>query len=340
MIDNAPLGLVAGLSNDAHHADPSVGSSFLKVFQRSPLHAWAEYLDPQRKPKDPKKFRIGRAWHCAVFEPSEFGSRYTADHDANKNTNRAKLLASVLAGEVSPVDLVGVPDDLKPASKEGKALYAEIEARGEVPVTESDLLFVREWLPKLQGRDVLPADTIDDVHTMAGIARSLPISRVVFDQLAEHVRCEVSMFVRDPATGQRLKIRPDLAVMPCQSFQDGLIIDGKSTMDASPAVFSRQVWNLDYGLQAAFYTRVYQQALKTRGRPTFLWLAQEKERPFASKYYAAGADLLAHYDSVIDALLPRVAECHRTGVWPGYGEGVETLAMPAWAQKQMQEAAA
>ena len=339
MNDNHPLGLVAGLSNDAHHADPSVGSSFLKVFQRSPLHAWAEYLDPEREPKDSKKFRIGRAWHCAVFEPSEFERRYAAGHDAHPATTRAKLLASVLAGEVSPVDLVGVPDDLKPASKEGKALYAEIEARGEVPVAETDLAFVREWLPKLEGRDVLPADTISDVLTMARIARSLPISRVVFDQLVEHVRCEVSMFIRDADTGLRLKIRPDLAVMPCTPFPNGLIIDGKSTVDASPAVFGRQVWNLDYGLQAAFYTRVFQQAVGTSGRPAFVWLAQEKERPFASKYYAAGDDLLQHYDAKIAALLPRVAQCHASGIWPGYGDNVETLAMPAWAQKQIQEAA-
>ena len=41
------------MSNDDYHADRSgVGSSFLKEFMRSPLHAWAKYLDPEREVAD------------------------------------------------------------------------------------------------------------------------------------------------------------------------------------------------------------------------------------------------------------------------------------------------
>ena len=133
-------------------------------------------------------------------------------------------------------------------------------------------------------------------------------------------------------------MRPDYMLEPCADFPNGLIIDGKSTTDASPEGFARQVWNLDYGLQASFYTAGFQRVYATRGRPAFLWAAQEKESPYAAAYYAAGADLIEHWDARITTLLARYAECRRRNVWPGYATAVGTLEMPAWAQKRMEAA--
>lgn len=324
---------------DYHRDSSAVGSSFLKAFRRSPLHAWAQYLDPQREPRDSKHFRIGRAWHCAVFEPDAFTARYAAGHDAHPSTKRAQLLQQLLTGEVQPSDLRVLPEGLSTTSKEGKALVAEIEAGGQKPVTEEDFAFVCEWQPKLQGRDVLSADTLNAVQRMAVIARDLPISRVVFNTDRHAGQAETSIYAEHAASGVMLKIRPDYLLLPCASFPSGLVIDGKSTTDAAEAGFGRQCWNLDYGLQAALYTSVVQQALRTKDRPAFLWLAQEKEAPFAARYYSAGESLLAHYDQLLAEMLPRVRVCMETGTWPGYPTSVAPLAMPAWAEKLMGDAA-
>ena len=289
-MDNAFLGVFPDLDNDDYHSDAAIGSSGLKKFLVSPLHYWSAFLDPEREPKDTKHFRIGRAWHCAVFEPREFPVRY-----------------------------VTMPEGLDRRTKEGKALWAEVEA---------------------SGRDVLAFREVEAVEKMAGIARALPISRVVFDQLAQHGAAETSLFTVDPETGLRLKIRPDYMLRPCPMFPNGLIIDGKTTTDASKTGFARQVWNLDYGLQAALYTSVYQSIFDTAGRPAFLWLAQEKEAPHAAAYYSAGVDLLEYWDKRIAQVLPAVARCQESGVWPGFPETVTELALPAWAQKQVDEAAA
>lgn len=334
-MDNKADVIDCTMSADFYHSLPAIGSSGLKKFQQSPLHYWSAFLDPDRVPVDNLHFRIGRAWHCAVFEPQEFARRFVAGHDAHASTKRAVLLQRLLAGEVVPDQLRELPEGLSATSKEGKALAAELEADGKIPVAAEDYAFACEWLPKLAGRDVLSADRIEGVMTMARIARALPISRVVFERFAGVGAAETSLFCDYAASGVRLKIRPDYMLKPCDAFPHGLIIDGKSTTDASEEGFGRQVWNLDYGLQAALYTRVYQQVIGTRERPAFLWLAQEKDAPHAARYYAAGADLIAHWDAKIDALLPRVAECQRTGTWPGYPETVSTLALPAWAQKQL-----
>ena len=324
---------------EAYHARANVGSSFLKSFQRSPLHAWSAYLDPEREQTDKLAYRIGRAWHCALFEPAEFAERYTADHADNKLTTRAKLLARLRSGDVERMSLIGVPDDIGKTTKAGKELYAEIEARGQIALPSTDLQWVLDELMRMGSADVLPADKMADVLRMASIARQHPISRVIFDHqdLAGIGHAEVSIMDTDPATGLPLKIRPDYLVQPCAQFPHGLVIDGKSCVDASRDGFGRAVWNYDYGLQAALYTQVAQRILGTSGRPAFVWLAQEKARPYAAQYFAAGDNLLEYWDDRIAELLPHVAECMASGAWPGYPATVETLALPAWAEARMSE---
>jgi hypothetical protein len=327
------------LPAEDYHESPAIGSGGLKRLAVSPLHYWADYLDPERERKDKKAWRIGRAWHCAVFEPHAFGERYAANHDAHPSTSKAKLLKNLLDGEGSYEKLAALPEGLSPTTKEGKALIAELQAEGRVPVPAEDMHFVDEWLPKLAGKDILSADSIDSVQRMALIMRAHPISQVVFDRYAGFGRAEVSLFAPCPRTGVMRKIRPDFMLEPCEDFPNGLMIDGKSTTDASAEGFARQVWNLDYGLQAAFYTGVYQAVYRTAGRPAFLWAACEKDSPHACAYYAAGQDLISYWDPKIERLLALYAECDRRDVWPGYPTSVGTLEMPAWAQKRMEAAA-
>lgn len=321
-----------------YHALPNIGSSFLKAFIRSPLHAWSAYLDPEREQVDKLAFRIGRAWHCAVFEPHVFDERYAADHTEHKNTTRARLLAEHLSGDLAMSSIIGIPDDLPKTTKAGKQLYAEAEALGHFPVPASERDLIAAEAARIGRRDILPAARIADVQRMASIARALPISLALFEQLAHLGRAEVSILDADPATGVPIKIRPDYLVEPCEQFPNGLIVDGKSAADASREGFGRAVWAYDYGLQAAFYTAVAQRALGTKGRPAFVWLAQEKTRPYAAQYFGAGDALLEHWDARIAELMPSVAECLSTGIWPGYPTTVEPLELPAWAQRQIEAA--
>lgn len=332
--------VITEMTNDAYHSTDAIGSSGLKLMRQSPLHYWAAYRDPNRAQKDKKAWRIGRAWHCAVFEPADFDTRYATDHGEHASTKRAVLLKQVLAGEIDPAQVRAMPEGLSTTTKEGKALAAEIEAAGQVPVSADDFAFMTEWLPKLAGRDILSADTMSAVHTMAQRMREHPVMRIVFDKYGAHGKSEVSIFDTDPETGVAVKIRPDHMLEPCADFPNGLIIDAKSTTDASSAGFARQLWNLDYGLQAAFYTSVYQRVYGTQGRPAFMWAACEKEAPHASACYSAGRDLLEYWDAKISNLLHLFAECLSTDTWPGYPQIVQPLALPVWAEKQVQEGVA
>ena len=278
--------IVADMPNETYHADAAVGSSGLKLIDQSPLHYWAAYLDPNRKPREATQaMKIGTAWHCAVFEPDEFEARY-----------------------------VEIPAGLDRRTKEGKALWEEISASGREPMTP---------------------DGWEQIQSMAASARRHPVSRVLFEQ-CDGV-AEQSLFWTDAETGVRCKIRPDYAIAPCKLFPNGLLIDGKTGEDMSAEGFAKYAWNWQLHLQAAFYADGFRQVYRTAEPPAFMWLAQEKAAPYATALYSGGADFIEFGRRKYRQLLRVYAECRRTDTWPGYPETVTELALPVWAEKQVQE---
>jgi hypothetical protein len=280
--------MIKNLPNAEYHNHPAIGSSGLKLLQRSPLHYWAKYLDPDREREEPTPaMKLGTAWHCAIFEPDQFTERY-----------------------------VQVPEGLDRRTKEGKALWAELEASGLEP---------------------LSASTWEQLRRMREASRSNPISRVLFGDGVSAV-CEASMFWVDSDTGANCKMRPDFMVAPCEMFPHGLIADGKTCLDASPEGFAKFVWNYDAHLQSAWYCDGFQKVHGTSQPPTFIWLAQEKDAPFASAYYSASEDLLAYGRKTYKSLLEIYKNCVASNTWPGYPSEVKPLTLPTWAEKQVSEA--
>lgn len=279
---------ILDITNAEHHADPAVGSSGLKLMQRSPLHYWAAYRDPARQRREATPaMKIGTAWHAAIFEPDAFAADY-----------------------------VRIPEGLDRRTKEGKALFAEIEGRNQEPLGAADF---------------------DRIMAMRDSAAAHPVSRVIFG--LPDGAAEKSMFATDPGTGVHVKIRPDYMVLPCAQFPSGLLVDGKTGEDMSPEGFAKYAWNWELHLQAAFYCDVFQIVMRTDQRPAFVWAAQEKDAPYATAYYSAADDFLDYGRRLYRPLLARLGECERTDKWPGYAQLVQPVVLPAWAAKQVAESA-
>lgn len=144
---------------------------------------------------------------------------------------------------------------------------------------------------------------------------------------------ESSAFWIDEATGELCKCRPDWT----SPAGDGVIlVDGKSTVDASPDGFSRVIWNMDYSLQAAWYVDGFQAAtgLKVHG---FVFAAAESAWPHAAAAYMLDDDVLDWARRKNRDLLNRYAECKKSGQWPAYDTSIQLIAMPAWAMKEIAE---
>lgn len=210
-----------------------------------------------------------------------------------------------------------MPEGLDRRTKEGKEVYNQILA---------------------SGKDFLSQDDMARIKAMAEAAHRHPVTRVLFDR--PECKTEVSIFWVDPITGVNCKIRPDLMIEPCGMFPNGLIADLKTTDDASPEEFSRSVWNWEMHLQAALYPEGFMAVFGTKAPPDFLWLAQEKDAPFANKYYSCSPDLAAYGRKQVHHLRSIYAECLRKDQWPAYGNEVQPIALPGWADKIVQDALA
>lgn len=121
--------------------------------------------------------------------------------------------------------------------------------------------------------------------------------------------------------------------MPCKGRLDFLgraaIVDLKTTRDASPDAFGRQVANLCYHAQAAFY--VDGVAAATGRRLPYVMVAVEMRAPWVVQVYVVPDAILELGRERYRDLLERLAFCRRENHWPAYADAELELALPKWA---------
>lgn len=92
-----PNGIHFGLSDEAYHADPALGSTGLKdLIDNAPDFWWTSWMNPAREPEKETPAKIfGRAVHKAVLEGRDaFEARYGAcDHPGNVKAGIAERQA-------------------------------------------------------------------------------------------------------------------------------------------------------------------------------------------------------------------------------------------------------
>jgi PDDEXK-like domain of unknown function (DUF3799) len=171
----------------------------------------------------------------------------------------------------------------------------------------------------------IQVEQYDAAMGMAESVRRLPEVR---DALATG-NPEVSACWRDATTGALCRCRPDW-VHPVGN-EGVILVDLKTTTDASPEAFARTVTHWRYHVQDAFYEDGFAAAsgLEVLG---FIFAVVEREYP-----YAASACMLVDEDveagrRTYRRNLATYAECHRTGIWPGYGDGIHLITLPPWAE--------
>lgn len=141
-------------------------------------------------------------------------------------------------------------------------------------------------------------------------------------------RPEASVFWIDERTGLQCRARIDwLHTLP-----DGrvIVVDLKTTADASPAEFGRSVWTWGYHRQATHYTA----GLQACGIEVaaFLFAVVTNAYPFLAVPYLLDDEAIRKGADEVRELLDLYAECSRSNDWPAYGSGVQILSPPAWAK--------
>lgn len=133
---------------------------------------------------------------------------------------------------------------------------------------------------------------------------------------------EQSVYAIDSETGELVKCQID-------KLLSNLIVDVKSTLDASPAGFGKSAANYRYPHQTAWYQDVMDEAF---GEHPDYWafLAIEKEPPFAMGLYYPDPDQVRMAREANRRDFLRIVEHKRSGHWPDYATEALPLAMPGW----------
>lgn len=118
---------------------------------------------------------------------------------------------------------------------------------------------------------------------------------------------------------------------------EGWVVDVKTCADASPRAFQKQMCNLDYDLQCAFYWDAFSYQLK-RKPEGYLFLCVENTGMHDVAIYTPEQTVVEHGRFKYSKALMEYADCVKTGVWPGYPQKAMPLELPGWAVYQEQEA--
>jgi exodeoxyribonuclease VIII len=171
------------------------------------------------------------------------------------------------------------------------------------------------------GATILTAADAEIVEGVAAAVHAHPVARAAL----QGAEIEVSGYYVDAETGVHCRIRPD-----AMRRELALMIDLKSALDASPAGFRRTMHQRGYHVQAAMYAAGYR-AITGEALTDYLLIAAEKSPPYAVACYRIDAAAMVEGERIYRRALRTYAACLASDRWPGYGEGVEPLGLPAWA---------
>ncbi len=142
--------------------------------------------------------------------------------------------------------------------------------------------------------------------------------------------CEVSMLWQD-RHGPWCKARPDVLHVDAS-----IIVDVKSTTDASERQFARHAARMGYHRSAPHYI----DGAEANGVPIRDWLmlACEAEPPYDVALYSLDPVLVDRARLLNEKAMRKWALAENAGEYAGYSHGVVPLAFPDWAYRQGDEA--
>jgi exodeoxyribonuclease VIII len=120
-----------------------------------------------------------------------------------------------------------------------------------------------------------------------------------------------------------------------------LVVELKTTRDASLKGFSKDCGDYDYQIQAAFYKDIVELLFNDKREINFFFIAQEKFMPYAFNIFEASPQFISQGRYEYEMLLQLYKFCLDNNYWPGYQVwcqnkyGILELKLPAWSIKDL-----
>lgn len=166
----------------------------------------------------------------------------------------------------------------------------------------------------------------DDQYVKASVMASHIRQHEIVTTLLDESVFEQSIFWTDKETGIQFKTRPDI-------WSNKMVVDLKTTSDASVNGFMRSALNYGYYLQAGMAF----EACKAIGKPfeMFVILAAEKEAPYVPAVLILDQNALQFGIDQFQSYKKRLKACLDADKWPGYP--VQELSVPKFAKINEEE---
>jgi len=181
----------------------------------------------------------------------------------------------------------------------------------------------KQWMEEHSHLNILGAEWEENLIHMNHSFLASP-AKMIYDMEG---LTELSFFSEDLG-GIRAKCRPDWI-----SHDKNIVVDLKTTQDASPKGFQKSIANFGYHIQASFYLRV----LQNLGFDSydFIFIAIEKTAPFCVGVYRASMEMLEEGNKKVDEAIDKILWCKENDSYPDYTPNeIETISLPPWMTKK------
>tara|TARA_R110000824_G_scaffold7386_5_gene33174 strand:+ start:558 stop:1403 length:846 start_codon:yes stop_codon:yes gene_type:complete len=222
-----------------------------------------------------------------------------------------------------------------PALEFGTAFHAAIlepevfaKEYAIAPVADKRTKVYKEFAKENEGRKVL---SLGESENLGMMRRRIMEHPEAVRLLAGEGENEATIVWNDFKTGITCKARADRLAQ----VDNGLVVvDLKTTTSVATRDFSNDAAKYGYHLQAAWYLRglaAISPDSSIHAPRRFIIIAVEKSAPHCVAVYELDQNAITAGDLTVSRYLLEWERCTERDEWPApAGEGVETLALPAW----------
>jgi exodeoxyribonuclease VIII len=137
-----------------------------------------------------------------------------------------------------------------------------------------------------------------------------------------------------------LELHHLIADLPFKGFidcyVDNRVIEVKTTSESSPDKLMASFFNLKYPMQAAIYGVLAKKEFQLDYYPNTTYLIIQTVSPYRSYFVPADKDYHLYGQKLLDKALSIFNMAKREGLWDN-GWDIDSIGLPAWAQKQIEE---